>query len=75
MIYLLLDNDAVYLLLQIAISPNQKFIVTAGTEGAIFIWDTPPAVAKTLADDDMPEATGHIDTLATGGPRPANAPA
>ena len=62
--------------LQIAISPNQKFIVTAGTEGAIFIWQTPASVARTMADDDMPENTGAaIDTMATGGPRPANAPA
>lgn len=61
---------------KIAISPNQRFIVTAGTEGAIFIWNTPQSVVGTQADDDMPENTGAaIDTLGTGGPRPANAPA
>ena len=50
--------------------------MTAGTEGAIFIWNTPQSVVGTQADDDMPENTGAaIDTLGTGGPRPANAPA
>ena len=48
--------------------------MTAGSEGAIFIWETPADVIRTRADDDMPENTGAaIDTLATGGPRPANA--
>lgn len=61
--------------MQIAIAPNQKFIVTAGTEGAIFVWTTPESVVRTKADEDMPENTGAaIDTMATGGPRPANAP-
>lgn len=60
---------------KIAISPDQKFIVTAGSEGAIFIWNTPAAVQKTRADDDMPENTGDaLNTMETGGPRPANAP-
>ena len=52
--------------------------MTAGTEGAIFIWDVPAAVQRTKADSDMPElAEGQAgpDTMATGGPRPANAPA
>lgn len=48
--------------------------MTAGTEGAIFIWNTPDKVCRTMADDDMPENTGAIDTMGTGGPRPANAP-
>ena len=49
--------------------------MTAGTEGAIFIWNTPNTVVGTQADDDMPENTGDaIDTMGTGGPRPANAP-
>jgi len=61
---------------KIAISPNQKFIVTAGTEGAIFIWQTPNSVCRTMADDDMPDNEGMpIDTMGTGGPAPANAPA
>lgn len=60
---------------KIAISPNQKFIVTAGSEGAIFIWETPASVCRTMADEDMPENAGAaLDTMATGGPRPANAP-
>lgn len=49
--------------------------MTAGSEGAIFIWNTPAAVQKTRADDDMPENTGDaLNTMETGGPRPANAP-
>lgn len=49
--------------------------MTAGTEGAIFIWTTPESVVRSRADDDMPENTGDaIDTMMTGGPAPANAP-
>ena len=44
--------------------------MTAGTEGAIFIWDTPASVQRTKADDDMMEANGAVDTMATGGPAP-----
>jgi len=40
---------------KIAISPNQQFIVTAGTEGAIFIWHMPKSVLASKADNDMPE--------------------
>ena len=47
--------------------------MTAGTEGAIFIWETPAAVVRSKADDDMPEAQGAIDTMNTGGPVPAAA--
>ena len=39
--------------------------MTAGTEGAIFIWVTPGSVLRSKADDDMPEATGAIDTMNT----------
>ena len=35
---------------KIAISPNQKYIVTAGTEGAIFIWHVPDQVLNAKAD-------------------------
>ena len=31
---------------KIAIAPNQQFIVTVGTEGAIFIWHTPKAILE-----------------------------
>ena len=48
--------------------------MTCGSEGAIFIWDTPAAVLRSKADEDMPENEGAIDTMETGGPRPANAP-
>lgn len=54
---------------KIAISPNQKFVVTAGTEGAIFIWNTPASVQRTKADSDMPEDEGNVDTMNTGGPK------
>lgn len=59
---------------KIAISPNQKYIVTCGSEGAIFIWETPADVLRTKADSDMMEADGAVYTMETGGPRPANAP-
>lgn len=42
-------------ILQIAISPDQKFIVSVGCEGAIFIWHTPEKVLYSKADKDMPE--------------------
>jgi len=48
--------------------------VTAGTEGAIFIWNTPESVLRSRKDEDMPERVAGIDTMATGGPAPANAP-
>ena len=38
----------------IAISPDQKSIVSVGTEGAIFIWATPDKVLKARADKDLP---------------------
>lgn len=31
---------------KIEISPDQRFIVSVGTEGAIFIWHTPKAVLE-----------------------------
>jgi len=40
---------------KIAISPNQEFIVTAGSEGGLFIWETPAEVLKAKADSNMPE--------------------
>jgi len=40
---------------KIAISPDQKYIVTGGGEGAIFIWHTPEKVIACKADSDMPE--------------------
>lgn len=30
----------------VAMSPDQQFIVSAGSEGAIFIWTTPPSVVS-----------------------------
>lgn len=40
---------------KIAISPDQRYIVTGGGEGAIFIWHTPEKVLRSKADSDMPE--------------------
>lgn len=40
---------------RIKYSPNQKFIVSVGSEGAIFIWHTPEEVLEAKADNDMPE--------------------
>lgn len=40
-------------------SPDQKFIVSVGTEGAIFIWHNPKEVQDTMADNEMP--TGPLD--------------
>lgn len=40
---------------RIAISPDQKFIVSVGTEGAIFLWHIPEAVVAAKADSEMPE--------------------
>lgn len=39
---------------KVVISPDQKCIVSVGTEGAIFIWHTPERVQQTRADDEMP---------------------
>jgi len=36
------------------VSPDQKFIVSVGNEGAIFIWHTPEKVLMSKADRDMP---------------------
>ena len=47
-------NSNVLKLLQIAISPDQRFIVSVGNEGAIFIWHTPDKVQQSMADADMP---------------------
>lgn len=39
---------------RIAVSPDQSFIVTVGTEGAIFMWHTPEKILQAKADKDMP---------------------
>ena len=38
----------------IQISPDQKTIVSVGTEGAIFCWSTPDKVLQARADKDLP---------------------
>uniref|UniRef100_A0A7S3J1C9 Cilia- and flagella-associated protein 52 n=1 Tax=Euplotes harpa TaxID=151035 RepID=A0A7S3J1C9_9SPIT len=40
-------------------SPDQAFIVSVGSEGAIFIWETPKDVLEAKADKDMP--TGPLN--------------
>ena len=39
----------------VAISPDQKTIVSVGSEGAIFCWHMPEKVLRAKADQDMPE--------------------
>ena len=36
-------------------SPDQSFIVSVGTEGAIFIWHVPQEIQDARADNEMPE--------------------
>jgi len=40
----------------VAISPDQRFIVSAGSEGAIFIWSIPPDVSE-KCHENMGDAT------------------
>lgn len=44
---------------RIKFSPDQKHIVSVGSEGAIFIWDNPKEVQEAKADNDMP--TGPLE--------------
>ena len=39
----------------VKISPDQRSIVSTGSEGAIFIWHMPKSVLASKADNDMPE--------------------
>ncbi len=39
---------------RIAIAPDQKTIVSVGSEGAIFVWHTPEKILTARADKDMP---------------------
>jgi len=41
---------------KIAIAPNQKFIVSVGSEGSIFMWHTPEKVMRAKNDGDLPQA-------------------
>jgi WD40 repeat protein len=41
---------------KICISPDQRTMVSVGTEGAIFMWHMPESVFTTKADQDMPTA-------------------
>lgn len=38
---------------KISISPDQKTIVSVGTEGAVFMWHMPESVVETRADQDI----------------------
>jgi cilia- and flagella-associated protein 52 len=44
---------------RIKFSPDQKFIVSVGSEGAIFIWENPKEVQEARADNEMP--TGPVE--------------
>ena len=39
---------------KISISPDQKTVVSVGTEGAIFMWHVPQKIYEARADQDMP---------------------
>lgn len=39
---------------KIAIAPDQRFIVSVGNEGAIFMWKMPEDVVNARADRDLP---------------------
>jgi WD40 repeat protein len=43
---------------KIAISPDQKFIVSVGAEGAIFMWHTPERVLAGASEEQYPEDNG-----------------
>lgn len=44
---------------RIKFSPDQKHIVSVGSEGAIFIWENPKEVQEARADNEMP--TGPME--------------
>lgn len=39
---------------RIAISPDQKLIISVGSEGAIFMWKMPESVLNAKADNELP---------------------
>lgn len=45
---------------KICISPDQRTMVSVGTEGAIFMWHMPEKVFETKADQDMPTAVEDL---------------
>ena len=42
-------------IVKVAIAPDQKTLVSVGTEGAIFMWHMPEKVFQTKADQDLPQ--------------------
>ena len=39
---------------KVKFSPNQKIIASVGSEGAIFLWDTPRDIYEVLKQSDAP---------------------
>lgn len=48
------STEYYFLSFQICISPDQKSIVSVGTEGAIFIWKMPEEVVNAKVDKELP---------------------
>ena len=40
--------------MKLKISPDQRRIITVGSEGAIFFWDTPQSVAGDRVEPELP---------------------
>jgi len=40
---------------KVLISPNQEYIVSVGTDGSIFFWETPHEIRMAQADQNMPK--------------------
>ena len=43
--------------MKLKISPDQRKIITVGSEGAIFFWDTPQSVAGDRVEPELPTHT------------------
>ena len=39
------------------ISPDQRKVVTVGSEGAIFLWDMPESIVKDRVEPELPTLT------------------
>lgn len=47
-------------LTKIQISPDQRFIVSVGAEGAIFLWNTPMDVFKAKPESELPTISKEV---------------
>jgi hypothetical protein len=41
----------------VKISPDQRTIITVGSEGAIFFWNTPLSIVKDKVEPELPTLT------------------